>query len=341
MASPTRVGLSPLPCVLSPHTWVRSLRCRCCGVYVVAFLHGTPVSAVKPRYDQFHLRGYSLSIHPSSNMYNRRRQAGDGTLQSKDEAASAATPCVHLSMAYSAKMPGSSATRASLKSAVQLSQSAPVLRRHNPRPRVSAAGIAPTRLALLVLSTLATAVSGVPTLFNGPCRSSGNCICSSNYYSDCSGLSGSYANNEVCLFYAYGTEQVTSSTLSTESCCDKLTMPRDAGAAINTGTQYFGSSAPSVGLTVPGGRYIDWKSDGSVTTTGWKVCFAGDLPPPPPPPSPCNPYVLPNGNAYASCQAAGYTPLTSAQCMSFRATMASPAGGSHSISTYPTGCWDG
>ncbi len=93
-------------------------------------------------------------------MYNRRRQAGDGTLQSKDEAASAATPCVHLSMAYSAKMPGSSATRASLKSAVQLSQSAPVLRRHNPRPRASAVGIAPTRMALLVLSTLATIASG-------------------------------------------------------------------------------------------------------------------------------------------------------------------------------------
>ena len=37
-------------------------------------------------------------------------------------------------------------------------RSAPILRRNNPRPRVCAIpmGIAPTRLALLVLSTLAT-----------------------------------------------------------------------------------------------------------------------------------------------------------------------------------------
>ena len=88
-------------------------------------------------------------------------------------------------------------------------RSATVLRRHNSRPRVSAVRIAPTRLALLVLSTLATAVSGGITVSSGPCRVNGNCVCSSNYNpfegnfagNDCSatiGGSGAYTDYEVC-----------------------------------------------------------------------------------------------------------------------------------------------
>ena len=47
------------------------------------------------------------------------------------------------------------------RGALQPTQSAPVFRCHNPRSRVSAAvGIAPTRMALLVLSTLATSAWG-------------------------------------------------------------------------------------------------------------------------------------------------------------------------------------
>ena len=79
-------------------------------------------------------------------------------------------------------------------------RSATVLRRHNSRPRVSAVRIAPTRLALLVLSTLATAVSGIDS--TGTCRVNGICVCSSNYAgSDCSettGGSGAYLNGEDC-----------------------------------------------------------------------------------------------------------------------------------------------
>ena len=58
----------------------------------------------------------------------------------------------------------------------------PVVRRHNWRPRVSATGTAPAKLAWLVLSTLAATVSGLSyqLVQSGTCESAGGVDISSN-----------------------------------------------------------------------------------------------------------------------------------------------------------------
>ena len=62
----------------------------------------------------------------------------------------------------------------------------PVVRRHNWRPRVSATGTAPAKLAWLVLSTLAATVSGLSyqIVQSGTCESAGGVYISS-YLAEC------------------------------------------------------------------------------------------------------------------------------------------------------------
>merc|ERR1740120_210529 len=86
------------------------------------------------------------------------------------------------------------------------------------------------------------------------CTMAGNCIQSKNHPS-------SYGNNEACTISAYDAA-ITVEAFDTEARYDFLTMG---------GTSYAGTSGP------PSGTYsgeIRWATDGSVVSSGWKLCKA-------------------------------------------------------------------
>merc|ERR1719492_691550 len=85
------------------------------------------------------------------------------------------------------------------------------------------------------------------------CTMSGSCVSSSNHPSN-------YGNNEQCTISLYGEIPISVEAFNTEARYDFLTMG---------GTQYSGSSGPSSG-TYSG--FINWNSDFSIVTSGWRLC---------------------------------------------------------------------
>ena len=102
----------------------------------------------------------------------------------------------------------------------------------------------------------------------GSCKASGRCVCTSNYDNECDKYNGDYyENNEACdITYddKYAGSMLSATAFVTEYGYDKLTVN-------NEGT-FEGTSGPSrVVLKANGG--IRWRSDGSVTTSGWVLCM--------------------------------------------------------------------
>jgi len=135
-----------------------------------------------------------------------------------------------------------------------------------------------------VLASLPSAAPDVISSASGSCNtdSSTDCVCSSNYDSACGASSGEYQNNEACTIEFTGTVSLTVTTFSTESGFDRL--------SASDGTQYDGSSGPSNVETTS----LQWSSDGSVTSSGFKVCATAAVTGPNPPPSPSQPPPLPS-----------------------------------------------
>jgi len=94
---------------------------------------------------------------------------------------------------------------------------------------------------------------GTWELSGSGCEMDGNCIQSNNYPSN-------YGNRETCNVILYGDIPLATEAFNTESRYDFLTVG---------GVRYAGSSGP------PSGDYtgtINWKSDGSVVKSGWRLC---------------------------------------------------------------------
>ena len=90
----------------------------------------------------------------------------------------------------------------------------------------------------------------------GPCKTYGNCACSSNYDASCTFYSGSkYKNNEECTVTFSSSAVLTSWAFSTEHVYDKVTV---------NGVQYSGSTGPD-GVVASS---MTWWSDGSVVRDG-------------------------------------------------------------------------
>ena len=95
-----------------------------------------------------------------------------------------------------------------------------------------------------------------PVSSTGPCKTYGNCACSSNYDASCTFYSGSkYKNNEECTVTFSSSAVLTSWAFSTEHVYDKVTV---------NGVQYSGSTGPD-GVVASS---MTWWSDGSVVRDG-------------------------------------------------------------------------
>ena len=101
----------------------------------------------------------------------------------------------------------------------------------------------------------------------GSCKARGRCVCTSNYDNECDKYNGDYENNEACdITYVdkYAGSMLSATAFVTEFGYDKLTVN-------NEGT-FEGTSGPS-GVVLKANGDIRWRSDGSVTTSGWVLCM--------------------------------------------------------------------
>ena len=93
----------------------------------------------------------------------------------------------------------------------------------------------------------------------GSCVIAGRCIASFNHGS------GNYDNYENCAITFKQGGEVRFDSFDTERSYDILTID---------GTPYSGSTAPA-GVTVQESTSATWRSDGSDTQAGWRMCMAG------------------------------------------------------------------
>lgn len=91
---------------------------------------------------------------------------------------------------------------------------------------------------------------------SGPCTTNGNCVQSPNF-------PAAYGNSENCVITVGSSGALTVDHFSTEAGYDKLTVGS---------SQYHGSNTPA-GVHVSSGDTIQWVSDGSQTSSGWKICL--------------------------------------------------------------------
>lgn len=85
-----------------------------------------------------------------------------------------------------------------------------------------------------------------------------------------------YGNSEACTMHASPTAPIFVSHFSTESCCDVVVV---------NGNRYSGAAGPS-GVAPTG--TVSWNTDGSVQSSGWRLCLA---------PSSAAPAAAPQGTA--------------------------------------------
>ena len=112
----------------------------------------------------------------------------------------------------------------------------PVVRRHNWRPRVSATGTAPAKLAWLVLSTLAATVSGLSyqIVQSGTCESAGGVDISSNL-AECT-AAGEALSIAWTWNLEYDSPHVPSGCIVTSTGSALYFNPRDTDKACGTAT---------------------------------------------------------------------------------------------------------
>lgn len=97
----------------------------------------------------------------------------------------------------------------------------------------------------------------------GDCELIDTCVTSPNY-------PNKYSNNQACTITALVSGPLAVDGFATERCCDKLQV---GGTAYGSGgTLYKGTSGP-VDVSLAIGDKMFWKSDGSVSYPGWKVCL--------------------------------------------------------------------
>ena len=94
------------------------------------------------------------------------------------------------------------------------------------------------------------------TIISGPCSTSeqGTCVQSPNYPSD-------YGANEGCEISASAAGSLRTEAFSTEAEYDKITIGAET---------YSGTTGPA-GL-LPDAASMQWSADGSVQSSGWKIC---------------------------------------------------------------------
>lgn len=85
---------------------------------------------------------------------------------------------------------------------------------------------------------------------------------------------GNYQNRESCTIRATATMMLTAVSFDTESCCDHFSIGN---------MRYAGRTGPS-NVMVTAGSLLSWRTDGSVTRSGFVIC--GDVITPSPPPAP-------------------------------------------------------
>eukprot|EP00962_Isochrysis_galbana_P046998 scaffold19077_cov184-Isochrysis_galbana.AAC.1 len=155
------------------------------------------------------------------------------------------------------------------------------MRAHSPPRRSAASGSIdrvsifswlPARVILGFAVLIAPAAAQVTV--TGPCvLTSSTCATSSGY------PTSNYGSTESCLFSNVPPLPlwVESFNVESSSTCgfDALTVASQ---------KYCGTDGPSG--VVPTDGTIAWSSDGSITTSGWKICWSG---PPQPSPSPLSP----------------------------------------------------
>lgn len=95
----------------------------------------------------------------------------------------------------------------------------------------------------------------------GDCQINDTCVTSPNY-------PNKYSNNQACTITALVSGLLTVEAFDTESCCDKLQV---GGIAENSGGTTYTSGPVGVSLAI--GDKMFWRSDGSSTRSGWKVCL--------------------------------------------------------------------
>jgi len=101
------------------------------------------------------------------------------------------------------------------------------------------------------------------TLIQGACTLQGDCVSSPNYPS-------SYSSDETCNISVNNGGYLTSTTFSTESYYDQVSIRRRGGS-------YSGTSAgaPTISnVYVPRSSTIDWSTDQSASSTGWQICYS-------------------------------------------------------------------
>ena len=91
----------------------------------------------------------------------------------------------------------------------------------------------------------------------GDCDVDGDCVSSRNY-------PGVHGDSESCSVTILEDVSVTTSaTFDLETCCDHLMIQGNDVESID--------AVPS---SLPAGEVFSWTTDGSVTSSGWQLCFA-------------------------------------------------------------------
>jgi len=113
-------------------------------------------------------------------------------------------------------------------------------------------------------ATTTTSTTTTPTTtgggwsVQGSCSIAGRCVTSANYPSE-------YGNSQACTMTA-----LEAGTLRVEAFYTEL----NYDFVLVGGLRYSGQQGPPQGVEIWPGDVFSWGSDGSVTRTGWKLCFA-------------------------------------------------------------------
>jgi len=101
------------------------------------------------------------------------------------------------------------------------------------------------------------------TVIHGACTLQGDCVSSPNHPS-------SYSSGDTCNISVNNAGYLTSTAFNTESSYDQVAIRRRGGT-------YSGSSGGALTISnvyVPRSSMIDWSTDASITSSGWKICYS-------------------------------------------------------------------
>jgi len=98
--------------------------------------------------------------------------------------------------------------------------------------------------------------------------SAGASYCQLNANNCVSDGTGNHGDNEACTINVLGAGKLTATDFNTESGYDYVTIG---------GTRYSGGTGPS-NVAVAAGSTFTWRSDSSITSAGFTICWAPDAP---------------------------------------------------------------